>query len=317
MTTARTTTDASGAGKARLARRCHGARARLAARAARTDQGHRRARQRRRRRDRGGGRRTTSRSRRWRSAIETYTDQAAPALLLAALPHDDSARPPSSSRRATCRSSSPKRAATARTAAQPVFAPGTIYFRHGARSEPARRADLGALARPRRARSAARLAQRHPQGRACAGRTLGRGAAAVGRRIGRRRQRRSENLAACIGDLAFVPRNAEEIWPHRQQGLLNAVNRRLPRTAWINGYDVMCVNRKYDVLKSRPDFAYKPHHLASPQYSSAYADWLVAHFRRIPRSFAKRARRIKPERSKTELRAGTGSADIRSPHTTW
>src|SRR5258706_212720 len=77
---------------------------------------------------------------------------------------------------------------------------------------------------------------------------------------------------------SFVPRNAEEIWPHRQQGLLNAVNRHLPRSAWINGYDVMCLNRKYDVLKLRPDFAYKPHHLASPQYSNAYATWLVEHY---------------------------------------
>ncbi len=84
----------------------------------------------------------------------------------------------------------------------------------------------------------------------------------------------------------FVPSNAEEIWPHRQKDLLIAVNKKLPTGKQINGHDVLCINRTYNVLKDHPEFAYKPHRLASPQYSDAYVDWIVQQFSNNDKFFA-------------------------------
>jgi hypothetical protein len=210
--------------------------------------------------------------------IETYTDQPAPAMHETELPSADHARA------ALIVEGNDVPVAFARQGAvgengssQSVFVPGAIYFRHGGKSEPAQRRDLVRW-RDRAVHEAQRdwLAGIRKVVHAPAGHSVvvlpPSGVASAG----------GVSVEAKISGRAsasFVPRNAEEIWPHRQQGLLNAVNRHLPRVAWINGYDVMCVNRKYDVLRSRPDFAYKPHHLASPQYSPAYADWLIAQFR--------------------------------------
>jgi hypothetical protein len=218
-------------------------------------------------------------------SIETYTDQPAPAMRRAELAHEAVTRTALIVEPSDVPIVFAKAGAHGENgAAQILFAAGTIYFRHGAKSEPARRADLvrwrdRALHDAQRDRLAGSRKVVHapaghsvmvlpPSGVASAG-----GVSVEARISGR------------ASAPSFVPRNAEEIWPHRQQGLLNAVNRHLPRSAWINGYDVMCVNRKYDVLKSRPDFAYKPHHLASPQYSSAYATWLVEHYQAYPAFF--------------------------------
>src|SRR6185369_1776423 len=115
-------------------------------------------------------------------------------------------------------------------AMETVFAPGAIYFRHGAKSEPARRADLVRW-RDRAVHDAQRdwLQGIRKVVHAPAGHSVvvlpPSGVASAG----------GVSVEAKISGRAsapsFVPRNAEEIWPHRQQGLLNAVNRRLPRSA--------------------------------------------------------------------------------------
>ena len=218
-------------------------------------------------------------------AIEAYTDQPSPALRRAELAHEAAARTalivgPSDVPIAFAKAGEYGENGTAHT----VFAPGTIYFRHGAKSEPAKRDDLVRW-RDRAVHEAQRdwLAGIRKVVHAPAGHSVvvlpPSGVASAG---GVSVEARISGRATAT---AFVPRNAEEIWPYRQQGLLNAVNRHLPRSAWVNGYDVMCVNRKYDVLKSRPDFAYKSHHLASPQYSSAYAAWLVDQYKADPAFF--------------------------------
>lgn len=217
-------------------------------------------------------------------AIETYTDQPAPMLERAALSNADVERAALIVGAADVPIAFAKPGVWGENGSmRTVFGPGTLFFRHGGKSEPARRDDLVRW-RDRAVHEAQRdwLSGIRKVVQAPAGHSVvvlpPSGVASAG----------GVSVEAKISGRAsasFVPRNAEEIWPHRQQGLLNAVNKHLPRAAWINGYDMMCVNRKYDVLKSRPDFAYKPHHLASPQYSAAYSDWLVAAYRADPAFF--------------------------------
>jgi hypothetical protein len=76
---------------------------------------------------------------------------------------------------------------------------------------------------------------------------------------------------------AFVPTNAEAIWPYRQKDALKKINTKLPSSSRINGHDIYCINRVHDVLSKFPMAAYKPHKLASPQYSDEYVNWVVDH----------------------------------------
>jgi EC042_2821-lke REase len=89
--------------------------------------------------------------------------------------------------------------------------------------------------------------------------------------------------------VSFVPSNAEEIWPHRQKDLIRAVNQQIGRGRRVNSHDIYCIRVVFDILKARPDFAYKSHTLASPQYSDTFIDWIVSEYRKDG-TFFQRAR---------------------------
>ena len=105
------------------------------------------------------------------------------------------------------------------------------------------------------------------------------------------------------GAPGFVPLNAETIWPWRQKNFLKVVNRSLAGVVVVNGHDILCINRKYKILKTRSDFAYKPHTLASPQYNQAYADWIVQQVR-DDAGFLKECRKENRDRSAAASPAG-------------
>ena len=105
-------------------------------------------------------------------------------------------------------------------------------------------------------------------------------------------------ISAGPGAVQFVPQNTEELWPHRQKDLLSVINKELKVDPAINGYDILCVNTKLDVLKMHPEFAYKPHKLASPQYNNDYANWIITQYKQDPKFF----QRMREEYSKPKSR---------------
>jgi hypothetical protein len=154
-----------------------------------------------------------------------------------------------------------------------AFSQGTVYFRHGAKSEPGNRDDLMQW----RDQELARLRKTWLGGirkvvKAPPGHTI--------RVVPGSNLASDHTVAATIStDPAapkFVPRNAEDIWPYRQKDLIREVNQALGKDApRMNPYDVTCIKQQFDVLRSHPEFAYKPHHLASPQYSASFVAWIV------------------------------------------
>jgi hypothetical protein len=92
-----------------------------------------------------------------------------------------------------------------------------------------------------------------------------------------------------------VPGNAEEIWHHRQKDLIREVNKRLGKNAKINSHDIFCIKKIYDVLTKRADFAYRSHHLAPPQYSNAFIEWVIDEFRRDNQFFERLRRECRPK----------------------
>lgn len=87
----------------------------------------------------------------------------------------------------------------------------------------------------------------------------------------------------------FFPKNAEDIWPLRQKDLIREVNQRLSGGFKMGSYDVTCIKTKFDLLGAHPEFACKPHKLASPQYSQSLVDWIVDQHEK-DNSFFQRAR---------------------------
>lgn len=161
-----------------------------------------------------------------------------------------------------------------------AFSQGTVYFRHGAKSEPGNRDDLAKW----RDREIERLRTQWMSGvrkvvEAPKGHTVTVTAPAEASGDAPTLQARISNDPNAP---TFMPLNAEELWPWRQKNLLKAVNSSLAGKRPVIGHDIVCINRKFDVLKTRPDFAYKPHPLASPQYNAAYANWIVDQIRKDP-----------------------------------
>jgi hypothetical protein len=164
---------------------------------------------------------------------------------------------------------------------RPAFARGTVYFRHGAKSEPGTRDDLMGW-REKTIESARktwmqgiRKVIEAPAGHAItviSSTPSFEGASGEGMAI-------RANVSATPGAMHVVPQNAEEIWPHRQKDLLHEINKEISPPRLINGHDILCINSHLNILKTHPEFAYKPHRLASPQYSNEYVRWILEQYR--------------------------------------
>ena len=78
--------------------------------------------------------------------------------------------------------------------------------------------------------------------------------------------------------------------PYRQKEVIREVNARLGEGT-VNQFDVLSVRRVHAVSEeTRPEFVHVPK-FASPQYSDAFVDWLVAEQERDP-EFFQRAKAI-------------------------
>lgn len=187
---------------------------------------------------------------------------------------------------------------------RPAFARGTIYFRHGAKSEPGTRDDLvnwrdRTIEAARRAwMKGIRKVIEAPAGQAI---TVISSSASepTGAPLPEGGTIRA-NVTGGPGAVRVIPQNAEELWPHRQKNLLEVIKNELGISPPVNGHDILCINSHLNVLRAHPKFAYKPHRLASPQYSDDYARWIISQYRDDPRFFA----RMREESKNLTRRAG-------------
>lgn len=151
-----------------------------------------------------------------------------------------------------------------------AFAQGTVYFRHGAKSEPGNRDDLQIwrdreVARTKKSwLSGIRKVVQAPKGYAVSVvpqlPTVGSPTVSI--------------TADPTAPKVFLS-NAQELFPYRQKELIREINQALGKRGHINAHDATCINRKIDVLKTMPQFAYKSHKLSVTQYSPAYGHWIL------------------------------------------
>ena len=164
-----------------------------------------------------------------------------------------------------------------------AFQQGTVYFRHGAKSEPGTTDDLRAVLEREidRVRSSwldgINKVVTAPVGATISvlpGEVSLSGAAeATGVRLV------NDETAP-----AFRAMRTDLLYPHRQTELLAKVNKLLQGTK-ISGHDVGCV-RKTHGIDGQPNFFYKPQY-STPQYSDASAEWIAEQHRIDPDFFQK------------------------------
>ena len=169
-----------------------------------------------------------------------------------------------------------------------AFGRGTLYFRHGAKSEPAKQEDIDL--------AFSRVIEHRRK-------TWFKGIRKViGAKPGDTFQVVKPPATGSVqsirgritGDknaIAIRPDEADSLWPNRQSDVTKKVNSILAGAQRINSYDLQVIKKQYNIDTKHPEFYYRPFIKSSPQYSDAYIDWLVAEFKKDP-SFFKKARTL-------------------------
>jgi hypothetical protein len=154
-----------------------------------------------------------------------------------------------------------------------AFARGGVYFRHGARSEPATGADVRDFIR--RQLDATRAQWLHnirqvmhaPDG----------AEVAVVETAERDEEGRPTLIRLTTDPHAplYGQVDPDQSHPYRQKEVIREVNARLT-VITVNAFDILSVRRVHGITEeSRPEFVHVPK-FASPQYSDAFVDWIVA-----------------------------------------
>jgi len=165
-----------------------------------------------------------------------------------------------------------------------AFARGGLYFRHGAKSEPATGADVRDFIKRQldatRSQWLANIRQvmHAPDGAEVA--------------VVETAERDDEGRPTLIR-LTTDPHaplygqvDPDRSHPYRQKEVIREVNARLDGDG-VNAFDVLSVRRVHAISEdTRPEFVHVPK-FGSPQYSDAFVDWLVAEHERDPDFFSR------------------------------
>ncbi len=156
-----------------------------------------------------------------------------------------------------------------------AFSRGTVYFRHGAKSEPGNSDDLRvALERELNRVRSLWLDGIAKVVTAPVGATISVLSDEV--RLTGSDEATAVRLVNDDTAPAFKAMRTELLYPYRQKELVTRVNELLAGPKII-GHDVYCV-RKVHGVDDQPNFFYKPQ-FSSPQYSDAFAQWMVEQYR--------------------------------------
>lgn len=173
-----------------------------------------------------------------------------------------------------------------RTDGHVVFNRGGLYFRHGARSEPASGADVrDFIKRQLDATRAQWLANIRAVMHAPGGAEV-----AVVETAERDEEGRPTLIRLTTDPHAplYGQVDPDHSHPYRQKEVIREVNARLDSEG-VNAFDVLSVRRVHAITEeTRPEFVHVPK-FGSPQYSDAFVDWLVTEHERDP-SFFPRAK---------------------------
>jgi hypothetical protein len=164
-----------------------------------------------------------------------------------------------------------------------AFARGGLYFRHGAKSEPATGADVrDFIKRQLDATRSQWLANIRQVMHAPDGAEV-----AVIETAERDEQGRPTLIRLTTDPHAplYGQVDPDQSHPYRQKEVIREVNARLDGYK-VNAFDILSVRRVHAISEdTRPEFVHVPK-FGSPQYSDAFVDWLIGEDERDPEFFA-------------------------------
>lgn len=173
-----------------------------------------------------------------------------------------------------------------------AFSRGTLYVRHGAKSEPASTADLQAVL-DRLVRQARRemMAGMRKVVEAPAGSLV---------RVLPPEIRDSDDPGAVPVRIVDDPKaqayrlvDVDRTHPFRQKELIEGVKKQLPPGMRFNQFDIQAIRRAHKI-ESRPELFHKLR-FGSPQYSPRFVEWIVEQYRKDPRFFEKARKAVQKE----------------------
>jgi hypothetical protein len=180
-----------------------------------------------------------------------------------------------------------------------AFARGGLYFRHGAKSEPATGEDVRDFikrqldATRRQWLSNIRQVMHAPDG----------AEVAVIETAERDEEGRPTLIRLTTDPHAplYGQVDPDRSHPYRQKEVIREVNARLDGRS-VNAFDVLSVRRVHAITEeSRPEFVHVPK-FGSPQYSDAFVDWLIAEDARDPEFFPRaKATYLATRRRRSEI----------------
>lgn len=165
------------------------------------------------------------------------------------------------------------------------FGRGTIYFRHGAKSEPANPSDLRECID--------REVTRHRK--SWLGNIRKVIEAPSGYRINILPPTVIESFLPSVPSIRIVDDssaptyqkiNRDDTHPHRRKEIIPLINQRLSGRKRITSHDFDCVRKVYKIDITKPEFCYQPK-FGSPQYSYNLVDWLIEQYEKNSKFFEK------------------------------
>jgi hypothetical protein len=156
-----------------------------------------------------------------------------------------------------------------------AFSKGTVYFRHGPKSEPGTSEDLRAALK----RELDRIRSSWLDGikkvvTAPVGATISVLPAEV--KLSGAEAATGVRLVNDESAPAFKAVRTDLLYPYRQKEMVARVNKLLAGPK-VTAHDVHCVRKAHGV-DTQPNFFYKPQ-FSSPQYSEAFAQWMIEQYR--------------------------------------
>ena len=167
-----------------------------------------------------------------------------------------------------------------------AFSPGTVYFRHGAKSEPGDTNDIR------------RVVERHLESirqswisgvrkvvKAPAGSQIYTFPSGVEVRESASPDARAIRIVDDPDAPAYRKLDYDDTHPFRQKEAVAEINRGLPGRKKINAFDIQCVNRVYGVF-DKENFRHCPRY-SSPQYSREFVAWVISQYQQDNEFFQK------------------------------
>ncbi len=161
-----------------------------------------------------------------------------------------------------------------------AFVKGSVYFRHGAKSDLGTTNDLRAVI----SREVNRLRKSWLQGvRKIA--SIAPGDEVVVNQFSKSTTAKVPGrIVTDKNAQTFRPENAAEIWPYRSKELVAEISKELKKK--LSNHDLICIKRQYGIdEKSHPDFVHKPYSDVSPRYSKEFIRWLLTQVAKKPKLF--------------------------------